>query len=161
MTIKKAAYTLCKHIRASELLTEARSIILESMSQKNPDVHDRYAYMSMNRVSRMKLFELLLTDQKHAEYEKEFVGPVPPLSEHERDRLTDIHNAFVELNKACAAPLLTQIPNCYKAIDPFSGRGYVPNPAIEPSPVISKTAITEMATSFHEHPAIKIAMQSK
>jgi len=67
MTIKEATYALCKRIHASESLTGVRSVILESMLQKGPNEHDRYAYMHMNRASRMKLLELLITDQKRAD----------------------------------------------------------------------------------------------
>jgi len=97
------------------------------------------------------------------EYEKKLphFGPISPLSDDERNTITGVHNAVIKLNKACVDPLLTQVPTCFKAVDPFSSRDYVPNSAIESSPVIPEDGIKELANSFYNHPAIGLALKTK
>lgn len=103
----------------------------------------------------------LLVDQDREKLENiPILGQIPPLDDQERQLLGGFHFQLVQLNKQCVSPLIAELHDCSKAIDPYNRFKYRTSIDTHEGDVLIQKAINGMATSFHKHPAISVALDS-
>ena len=151
MSIRSDAYAMCKNVWDSPSRGRLQSVIKKLQASE-------FGYLARGQHAQMLSF--LVIDQRKPELEKK-IQPlhIIPLEDEDRILLSKTHKNIVQLNIRCIAPLATELPQCIKAIDPYRKFKY----EITETPdgdIISEEVLAKMASSFHEHPAIKAVIQS-
>lgn len=151
MSIRSDAYATCKSVWTSPSRNPLRSVI------KKPQASE-FGYLAQGQ--RAQILGFLVIDQRKTNIEKnmQFLH-ILPLEDEDRILLSAAHKTIVQLNTKCIAPLAIDLPQCVKAIDPY-GKFKYELPQTLGGDVLSEEVLAKMAISFHEHPAIKVAIQS-
>jgi len=167
VSIRADAYQLCKTVWNSQSRDKIRDLIQslnriripEAGVRTETDLSPSFGYIA--RKQDAQVLGYLMVDQERARLEKgPFPHPISPLRDQERQLLASAHNQFIQLNEQCVAPLTAELPKCTKAIDPYSQFPYIVPPDVSEGDVLAPEAIQSMATSFHQHPAINMALRS-
>jgi hypothetical protein len=151
MSIRSDAYATCKSVWTSPFRDSLRSVIKKLQASES-------GYLAQGQ--HVQILGFLVVDQRKTNIEEkmQFLHIIP-LEDEDRNLLSAAHRNIVQLNIRCIAPLATDLPQCVKAIDPYGKFKYEP-PQTLGGDILSEEVLAKMAISFHEHPAIKIAIQS-
>lgn len=163
MSIQTDAYQLCKTVWSSPSRDEVRDLISGINAPRDgigADT-DRSHFGYIARQLRAQVLGYLVVDRDRAKLQElPFAGEVPPLSVQEQRLLASVHKQIVQFNSQCLAPLTTQLPKCAIAVDPYNQFPYVIPPDIAEADILTPDATDMMASSFQEHPAIALALES-
>ena len=151
MSIRSDAYSICKYVWGSPSRERLISVIGKLQASE-------FGYLAQGQHAQILSF--LIIDQRKADIEKRMQPlHIIPLEDEDRILLSEAHKNIVQLNIRCIAPLVTELPQCIQAIDPYRKFKYEP-PEIPDGDVLSEEVLAKMASSFSEHLAIKVAIQS-
>lgn len=151
MSIRSDAYAMCKSVWASPSRGRLKSVIKKLQASE-------FGYLA--RGQHAQILSFLVIDQRKTDIEKKMQPlHIIPLEDEDRILLSGAHKNIVQLNIRCIAPLATELPQCIEAIDPYRKFKYE-LPEIPDGDILSEEALAKMASSFSEHPAIKVAIQS-
>ena len=151
MSIRSDAYATCKSVWTSPSRDSLRSVIKKLQASES-------GYLAQGQ--HVQILGFLVVDQRKTSIEQEMQFlHIMPLEGEDRNLLSAAHRDILQLNTRCVAPLVTQLPQCAKAIDPYSRFKYE-LPKTPDGGVLSEEVLAKMAISFHEHPAIGVAIQS-
>lgn len=162
MSIRASAYEFCKAVMKASLRTELREIV-DSLNRASGGPENRtnrshFGYVA--RKQRAQFLGYLLVDQARDSLSRRTPGwPIPPLQGEERRLLAIAHGQILQVNQQCIAPLAEALPTRVKAVDPYSRFPQVPFADAREVSFVDQRAVSAMANSFHEHPAIEIALQ--
>lgn len=152
MSIRDVAYSLCKDVWNSTSRVQIQELIL---SLRNGMLH----YLGHHQFAQ--LLGYLVVDQERERFETGLhPTKVFPLTDEQRQILASAHNQIVELNRQCVAPLIEALPKCAKAVDPYNKYDYrAPSDFVE-CDLLPPESIKRMASAFHNHPQITIAIEN-
>ena len=151
MSIQSDAYAMCKSIWTSPSRDRLKSVIKKLQALE-------FGYIAQRQHAQILGF--LVIDQRKTDIEKKMQPlHIIPLEDEDRILLSRAHKNIVQLNIRCIAPLATELPQCIEAIDPYRKLKYEA-PEIPAGDILSEEVLAKMASSFYEHPAIKVAIQS-
>lgn len=85
---------------------------------------------------------------------------IPSLRDEEHELFARAHAQVLRLNDECVSPLLSRLPHYARAVSPYSHLQDLPLPDHPGDDLLPKQSISEMARSFHAHPAFRIALGS-
>jgi len=151
MSIRADAYAMCKNVWTSPSRGRLKSVIKKLQASE-------FGYLA--RGQHAQILSFLVIDQRKTDLEEKMQPlHVIPLEDEDRILLSKAHKNIVQLNIRCIAPLATELPQCIEAIDPYRKFKYE-LPETPVGDILSEEVLAKMASSFHEHPAIKTAIQS-
>ncbi len=151
MSVRSDAYSTCKYVWSSPSRERLKSVIGKLQASE-------FGYLA--RGQHAQILSFLVVDQKKTELEKKLQPlHIVPLEDEDRILLSKVHKQLVQLNMACIAPLSAELPQCVKAVDPYRKFKYE-LPEVPDGDILSEEVFTKMTTSFLEHPAIKVFLQS-
>ena len=129
MSILGEAYKLCKAVQESPSRAMVKNLLesLNSVPQHDLNTEqDRSHFGYIARQANAQILGYLMVDQ---ERDKLNQGPypvrVPPLKDDERRILSGVHGKIADLNKRCTLPIIDNLPEYAKLIDPYNQYNYI------------------------------------
>ncbi len=153
MSIRADAYEVCKTIRDLPCCIQTRQIIHRLNATD-------FGYMARGLKAAQVLGYLILYQNRERFAEISILNHSIPMSKEEQQLLHVVHSQIVTLNTQCTAPLTSKLPGSAKAIDPYNKFQYASSLKDATMDARIIEAFDKMATSFQQHPAITIALNS-
>ena len=151
MSIRSDAYAMCKNVWTSPSRDRLGSVIKKLQASE-------FGYLA--QAQHAQILGFLVVDQRRTDIEEKIqLLHIMPLEDEDRILLSAAHKSIVQLNNACIAPLATELPQCTKAVDPYRNFKYE-LPEVPDGDLLSEEVLAKMASSFYEHPAMRVAIQS-
>jgi hypothetical protein len=162
MSIKSSALRLCGYVRVSSERDRVRCLLLgiDRLPDEASGASDRSSFGYLARQLHVQILGYLVVNER-----SESLTPLmrlsqsPPLSDGERRELESVHAWIRRLNDMCLEPLTARLPECAKAVDPYSSYPYSMPADTVPARIVSEDAMAAVADAFHQHPAIRIAIE--
>jgi hypothetical protein len=162
MSIRRAAYDLCKSVWASPIRAQLQNTIHSLNSATDEQMRTGNHRASFGFAARRLHAQVLgyLVVDKNKEKIAENYPPLrwmDGLSVDESRLLSAAHKQFVALDTRCTSRLIEVVPNCKLAVDPYFKFGYqVPND-IEDISMFDEQLADAFVNALQQHPAIRIA----
>ena len=159
MSIRTAAYRLCKSVMNSLLRDNVAAVIVGFNFQRPGESRGSFGLYARNM--RLQFFGYLMIDQNRSNIREDGPpSPIPGFSDDERKLLASVHREIVQLNQRCVASLVTALPQCALAVDPYNKYIYNETPTDPEVSLFEPDAADAIVKSFRNHPAIAIALES-
>ena len=150
MQIRDSVYQLCKSVRASQPRDQVRSLI-DSINKKP------LGYVA--RHLRAQILGYLVADRDRAQFaQAPWHECLDPLLADEKEVLEQIHRQFTQLNARCAEKLVSCLPQCREAIDPYGMFRYEMKRYADRLNIFSEEDVDLVVTNFWNHPSIEVAV---
>ena len=163
MSIRDAAYQLCKSVRQSASADGLANVILGLQTSKSAVSDSGRSILGLYaRKQYIQILGYLIIDQNRERINSAENSPLltSPLKDNERNFLAWAHQKIVELNHRCIEPLLKVIPQCVLAVDPYNRFIYEkPESSVFPE-LFDANAASSLIKAFHSHPGINIALST-
>jgi len=105
-------------------------------------------------MQKAQFLGFLMVNQERRVLEQTFPQTIPPLDESARRLLAGIHNQITRLNARCITSLISSLPMCVAAVDPYNPFPYRASAEDGEVPLLTEEQIEKISNSFKEHPAI-------
>lgn len=105
-------------------------------------------------MQKAQFLGFLMVNQERKALEQTFPQTIPPLDESARRLLAGMHNQITRLNACCISSLMTSLPVCGAAVDPYNALPYRASAEDGEVPLLTEEQIEKISSSFKEHPAI-------
>jgi hypothetical protein len=153
MTIRKAAFELCKAVGISPAKKQIADLI---GSIRNTSLHYH------GHELHAQVLGYLLMHQKRTKFAEEPIAlKLEALDEDKVKLLAGFHRQVTDLNERCVKPLVDSKPNCtYKVLSPYNHFDLEPIPEIIEIDIFAKEQTDNLVNAFHSHPQIKIAIDT-
>lgn len=152
MSIRNAAFQLCKAVWESA----SRKQIVDL----NDKIHNGMVMHFGDQEHAQFLGYLMVNQERHRYAEGPHPFNFPGLEAEQQQLLAAAHSRFTELNTQCVASLLDALPNVSQAINPYSRYDYKTPTEVIKIDLLTDENIASMASSFHAHPQIAIAIET-
>ncbi len=165
MSIRRAAYDLCKSVWSSAIRVDAQTTIRNlntATEEQQRTGNHRASFGQAARHLRAQLMGYLFVHRDKERLENNY----PPLrgtaglTEGEKRILDTAHRQLEELNKKCTSRLVELDPNCGPAVNPYFKYGYQIPEDVENVPLFDVQLADTLVDSFRKHPAISVALES-
>lgn len=152
MNIRDAAFQLCKAVSGT--------LSRKQITDLNDKIHNGMV-IHFGDQEHAQFLGYLMVNQERARYaEGPYPFNFPGLEDEQQQLLAAAHSRFTELNAQCVAPLAEALPNTIRAINPYSRYNYKTPTEFVEIDLLTDENISNMASSFHGHPQIAIAIES-
>lgn len=153
MEIRKAAFELCKAVGISPAKKQIADL-LGSIRNTSLDYHGHELHA--------QVLGYLLMHQKRTQFAEEPIGlKLESLDEDKVKLLAGFHQQLKDLNEKCVKPLIDALPNCTsKVLSPYNRFDLQSIPEFAEIDIFSKEQTDNLISAFHNHPQIKIAIDS-
>ncbi len=153
MSIKERAYGMCKDVRAS-LSRPTLKAVLAGLDA------GQFGYLARNQ--NIQFLGYLMVDKKRSAIENgPFPIQIPPLAQEDLSILETAHSELVLLNRRCISPLVDQLKLSEAIVDPYNRYEYSLPSGTADASFASAEATDAVVSSFKNHPALSIAIDSR